>query len=107
MVDESVIAVVRRYLRRLRNEGLEPAFGVVFGSQVTGRTHRWSDIDLLVVSPRFDGVKDCRDKDLLWTSVIGIDTRIEPIACGLKQWEEDDGTPIIEVARRNGVAVNA
>lgn len=105
MVDASVIESVRRYLRHLCEHGLDARFGVIFGSQARGDTHEWSDIDVLVVSPRFDGRRDRRDKDLLWTSVLPIDTRIEPIACGLKQWEEDDGTPIFEVARREGVVV--
>lgn len=26
---------------------------ILFGSQATGRTHRWSDVDLIIVSPKF------------------------------------------------------
>jgi len=33
------------------------------------------------------------------------DSRIEPIPCGERQWIEDDVTPIIEIARREGVQV--
>ena len=32
-------------------------------------------------------------------------SRIEPIPCGLKQWEEDDASAIIEIARRNGIRI--
>jgi len=105
MVDGSIIAIVRRYLHILRDVGLEPHFGVIFGSQARGNTHKWSDIDVMVISPRFDPPRNYKDKDLLWTSVLCVDKRIEPIACGVTQWEDDDGTPIFEVARREGVIV--
>ncbi len=105
MVDPAIITIVQRYLRKLDRIGLEPRFGVIFGSQARGDTHKWSDIDVMVVSPRFDPPRNREDKNLLWRAVRGIDSRIEPIACGLKQWEEDDGTPIYEVARREGVRV--
>jgi len=80
-------------------------FGVVFGSQVTGSTDAWSDIDLLVVSPRFDTLYDRRIVDLLWRLSAQIDSRIEPIPCGVRQWEQDNASAIVEVARRHGERV--
>ena len=65
MVDESVVTSVRTYLRNLRAHGLAVRFGVLFGSQTTGRADRWSDIDLVVVSPRFDAMQDRQDVGLL------------------------------------------
>lgn len=67
-----------------------------------GTAHRWSDIDLVVVSPQFDNATDRRYVDLLWCQAAHIDSRIEPIACGEKQWEEDDSSIIIDIARREG-----
>jgi predicted nucleotidyltransferase len=81
------------------------SFGVIFGSQVTGRTDRWSDIDLIVVSPRFDEPYTRDDRFLLWHVAGAVDNRIEPIACGERQWREDDVSTIIEVARREGERV--
>jgi hypothetical protein len=40
--------------------------------------------------------------DLLWRIAARIENRIEPIPCGEKQWEEDDSSAIIEIARREG-----
>ena len=60
MVDSSVERSTRKYLRLIRDHGIPVRFGVVFGSQTTGRTDRWSDIDVLVVSPWFDGPKPAR-----------------------------------------------
>ncbi len=105
MVEKAIIQSVKRYLNALLEEGLEVSFGVLFGSQVTGKTHEWSDIDVVVVSPVYDG--DCEHKEIarLWGVAGLIDSRIEPVHCGLRQWKEDDQTPIIEIARREGVIV--
>jgi predicted nucleotidyltransferase len=102
MVDESVVTKVRTYLRSVQDHGLTVRFGVVFGSQAAGRAGPWSDIDLLIVSPRFDGVRSRRDVDLLWRLAARADSRIEPIPCGERQWQEDDSSAIIEIARREG-----
>jgi predicted nucleotidyltransferase len=102
VVDQSVVNAVRSYLRVLQERGLAVRFGVVFGSQVTGKAGQWSDIDLLVVSPRFDGPRERQDVDLLWRLAARADSRIEPIPCGERQWLEDDSSPIVEIARREG-----
>ncbi|MBM3748219.1 MAG: nucleotidyltransferase domain-containing protein [Acidobacteria bacterium] len=107
MVDESVLRGVREYLRALQAEGLAVRFGVLFGSHATGQPGPWSDIDLLVVSPQFDHLKDRRLVGRLWRIAARIDSRIEPIPCGQKRWEEDDSSALIEIARRQGVRVSA
>lgn len=105
MVDESVVRVVREYLQAVARNGIPVDFGIVFGSQVTGRADEWSDIDLLVVSPRFDGQRTRADANLLWHVATDVDSRIEPVGVGQRQFEEDDGSPIIEIARREGQKV--
>jgi predicted nucleotidyltransferase len=100
------VTAARAYLRALVAEGLAVRFGVVFGSWATGRADRWSDIDLLVVSPRFDGAPDRRDVDFLWRQAARTDSRIEPVPCGEKQWREDDTSAIIEIARREGERID-
>jgi len=105
MVDEAVINGVRQYLRRLAAHGIPTRLAVVFGSQASGHGTPWSDVDLIVISPVFDG---CYSRDLinrLWREAARTDSRIEPIPCGVRQWREDTATPILEVARREGIAV--
>ena len=105
MVNESVINGVRKYLRALQDQGIAVKFGVIFGSQLTGKADEWSDIDLLVVSPSFDEQRSRGDIDMLWRLAARTDNRIEPIPCGELQWFEDDTSAIIEVARRKGETV--
>jgi len=105
MANESVVNGVRKYLRALQDEGIVVKFGVIFGSQLTDKTDVWSDIDLLVVSPRFDDRRSRDDINLLWRLAARTDNRIEPIPCGERQWFDDDASAIIEIARRKGEAV--
>jgi len=70
-------------------------------------TDRCSDIDLLVVSSRYDDKYGREDiKYLLWRTAARTDNRIEPVPVGLKRWKTDDESTIIEVARREGIEIN-
>ena len=106
MVDQSVVKSVRNYLKSINSEGISIRFGIVFGSRATGHADRWSDIDVLVVSPRFDGPRNRRDIDLLWRLAAKEDSRIEPIPCGERQWDEDISSAIMEIARREGETIS-
>ncbi len=79
--------------------------GVIFGSYASGHPNHWSDIDLVVVSAAFDGTFSRDAINSLWRVAARTDSRIEPIPCGERQWVEDATTPIIEIARREGVQV--
>jgi predicted nucleotidyltransferase len=77
MLEQSILMVIEKYLAAVKDAGIEVAFAVVFGSQVTGNSHEWSDIDLLVVSPLFEDMSDRRYLNLLWHLAGRIDSRIE------------------------------
>ena len=106
MADPKVIAAVKEYLKRLAQNGLSVAFGVIFGSHVTGQADDLSDIDLIVVSPQFDGKikRDIIDK--LWHIAARTDSRIEPIPCGQKQWQDNQTDAFLEIARNEGVTIS-
>ena len=102
MLEQSILNAVETYVAAVRKNGITVDHAVVFGSQATGRAHAWSDIDLLVVSPQFDDMKDRNGINLLWRLAARVDSRIEPIACGSRQWRDDDASAIVEVARQQG-----
>ena len=105
MVDQSITTTTKDYLRALQKQGIVVRFGVIFGSWARGATQRWSDIDLMVVSPQFDNMTSRQYVDLLWCQAARTDSRIEPIACGERQWKEDNSSVILDVARREGERV--
>ena len=105
MVKKSVLKVIRKYLKAVAGQGIPVKAGVLFGSYATGKTNKWSDIDLLVISPRFDGKYKRKDIDLLWHVAADVDNRIEPIAVGEKQYRESKDSYIIAEARRDGQVI--
>lgn len=107
MAGSKTINSIQEYMRALEKAGIPISFVVLFGSQARGNTHQWSDIDLMVVSPFFDNPEHREDTGTLWYMAAGIDSRIEPIACGLQQWNEDESSAIIEMARREGQLIQA
>jgi hypothetical protein len=107
MADPTIVEIVREYSRNLAQQGILARMGVLFGSYTSGQPGQWSDIDVVVVSPMFDGIFSRDMIDSLWYVAARTDSRIEPIPCGERQWEEDTATPIIEIARREGVQVLA
>jgi predicted nucleotidyltransferase len=105
MVDEAIIKSVKNYILAVNKQSAKVSFAVIFGSQVKGNANEWSDIDLLVVSPDFDIKIERSQINQLWRIAGRTDSRIEPIPCGEKQWQEDDSSAIIEIARREGEIV--
>ncbi|MBK6647566.1 MAG: nucleotidyltransferase domain-containing protein [Anaerolineales bacterium] len=102
MVDKNVVNAVQAYLRAVQKKGVPVSYGVLFGSYARSQQHAWSDIDLLVVSPRYDRTWTQKDWAKLWRIAASTDVRIEPIPVGERQYKEDDSSLIIEVARREG-----
>lgn len=107
MLEQSVLTAVREYLAAINAQKINVELVVIFGSQVKNQAHALSDIDLLVVSPQFDDMKDRGFINLLWRVAARVDSRIEPVPCGSRQWREDDSSAIIEIARREGQVLKA
>ena len=102
MVEPSIVKAVQEYVSIVRRAGLGIRRAVLFGSHARGEARPDSDVDVLVIAPEFDGPYDPARIDLLWQARAQADSRIEPIAVGERQWQEDDATLIVEVARREG-----
>lgn len=108
MVDPAVIAIVHKYLKGLPAVGIHPVRAVIFGSQTTGNLHEWSDIDLIVIAPEFDSRPIPLELvEKLWQARAGIDWRLEPIPCGVSEWESAHSRPILSIAEMNGFEVAA
>jgi len=86
--------------------GIHAQRAVLFGSFAHGRAGEYSDIDLIVIAPEFDGSREVSLVEALWQATIS-DNRIEPIPCGEREWETDESRPILEIARREGVIIAA
>ncbi len=102
MVDKKIIKSIQKYMGYLKKQGIPVSYGVLFGSYAKNTAHKWSDIDLLVVSPRFDEAYTNDEYENLWVYAARTDKRIEPIPVGEKQFKTDKNSMIVVIARREG-----
>jgi uncharacterized protein len=105
MISLPVEMAVRRYLAAAAEAGIHARRAVLIGSQALGKADEWSDIDLVVIAPELEPPADRRLINRLWELRATTDSRVEPIPCGDKEWENDQSRPILEIARREGVEI--
>jgi predicted nucleotidyltransferase len=102
MVSQEILDAITYYIQNVRQAGIEVVTAVLFGSFAQGTARANSDIDLIIIAPEFDQ-RDESQVNLLWELRAFADPRIEPIACGSRQWLEDDASPILSIARESGI----
>ena len=106
MSQADAIAIARAYVSILREAGINIDKAFLYGSHARNEATEDSDIDIMLVSRVFDTSDDyILSKPWLYTTKI--DHRIEPIAVGLKRFNTDDTSPIIEIVRRTGIEINS
>ncbi len=105
MVESAIITAVHRYIAVLASLGIHTHRVVLFGSFARGEAEEYSDIDLIVIAPEFDGPREMTLIEKLWQARKSVDIRIEPIPCGEREWETDQSRPILEIARREGTVI--
>jgi predicted nucleotidyltransferase len=105
MAEESIIVIVKNYLKELSRKGVPVKRAVLFGSYANETDHKWSDIDVIVISDKYDETYSREDINVLWRTAARTDNRIEPIPVGSNRWETDDESTIIEIARREGIVI--
>jgi predicted nucleotidyltransferase len=107
MVSQSIEIVIRQYLHAASKAGIHSRRAVLFGSQANGSADEWSDIDLVVIAPELEPPRDNLLVNKLWELRAFTDSRVEPIPCGEREWETDQSRPILEIARREGIEIQA
>jgi hypothetical protein len=104
MVQKEVVGIVKQYIKNLQEGGINISFAYLYGSYARNENKQNSDIDVLLVSDDFD-----TDNDVIlsspWLPKYRNDFRIEPLAIGRKRFETDDYSPIIEIAKNEGIRI--
>ena len=106
MVNAEIVNIVREYLHELSEKGVFISRCFIYGSQARNTATEDSDIDVMLVSPLFDGNAD-QYMPAIWLSTVRTNNRIETIAVGEKRFQTDDMSPIIEVVRQEGIEIAA
>ncbi len=87
-----VIRIAKRYILELQKNGIRVSRAFLYGSYATGKAHRDSDIDIVVVSPQFSGVR-FMDSYKIARYCRNVDLRISPLAYHPKNFTKDDIIP--------------
>lgn len=103
MPKNEVKKVVQKYAKALHDAQFPFSAIYVFGSHVQGTAHRWSDIDIAVVSDQLRHDRDA-DRLFLWKIRRNIDTRIEPHGFIVRDFE-DDTDPLVREIRKTGIRI--
>ena len=76
MASEKILNRAQEFIALLRQQGTPVEMAYLFGSWAQGNATEWSDIDIAVVSPVFEGTK-FYDRRKLDRAVVAVDTAIE------------------------------
>lgn len=105
MVDREVIVLLRRYIDLLNAEGISVSKAFLFGSYANNTATETSDIDIMIVSNKYDETDDIAASQI-WTLTRKINTKIEPFLIGLSKFTNDDVSPLVNYIKQNGVEIN-
>jgi predicted nucleotidyltransferase len=88
-IDKVVLKNVKTFLDRLDRAGIHVTKAYLFGSQLTGRADKWSDVDVAVISPQ---ISDDRfeERVTLTKIAVSVDDRIEPLPFNPAGFVKDD-----------------
>lgn len=104
MVEREIIEKIEKVVEELGRHKIRVAKAILYGSRVSGRAHKDSDIDIAIVSSDFgkdrfeEGVK-------LFEIACDIDPRMEPVPISLESYERDTWVPLIYEIRQKGIVV--
>jgi len=102
MAPEEILNCARRFIEKVRDEGIPVEAAYLFGSWTQGRGTKWSDIDLAIVSPAFEGTK-FYDRRKMDRAVVAIDTGIETHPYRPEDFNEQDS--FVREILRTGVRI--
>lgn len=78
---------------------------ILFGSYSRRASGEWSDIDLAVISPDFDGLDMFARLDLIAPARASRDSRIEALGYGSRQFEHADRLTFLGEIKRTGKVI--
>ena len=103
-IDPKLYKVAQSYLSKLKRSKIPVSQAFLFGSHVRGTAHKWSDLDLCVVSPVFG--KDYH-RELVHLMILrnGLDEIVEPHPYSPTDFENEFDSLAREI-KRTGIIVS-
>ena len=102
MAKGEVIELLKRYILLLNSNGISVYKAFVFGSYSTNTATEASDIDVMIVSEKYDETDD-EAVGKIWKLTRMVSTKIEPFLIGKNRFISDDNSPLIEHIKKQGI----
>lgn len=102
-IKKKIETIVRQYASKLKENNISFKYIYIFGSQVKGKTNKWSDIDVAIISDKFKKNRD-RNEDSLWHLRRKVDSRIEPHGLTMEDFKNDCDPMVYEI-KKTGIKV--
>jgi hypothetical protein len=95
---------IDEFCQRLRSAFAVEAI-VLFGSHARGEAREWSDIDLAVISPDFEGLSQWERQDFMARCTVGRPYRIAPIGYASGEYHDPGPHSFLREIIRTGKVV--
>jgi len=84
----NALEIAKRYIDELKKNGIHITKAYLYGSYATGEARKDSDIDIVVVSPQFKGIR-FEDSFMIARYCRNVDLRISPLAYHPRNFKKD------------------
>lgn len=104
MATSEVIELLKKYILLLNTEGISVYKAYLFGSHSTNTASEMSDIDVMIVSDKYDETDD-EAAGKMWKLTLDINTKIEPFLIGLNKFNNDSSSPLVSMIKSTGIEI--
>ena len=95
--------IVKKYAEKLKEENYPFSAIYLFGSCAKGKAHKWSDIDVAVISEKLKKNRD-KNENLLWHIRRNVNLMIEPYGFTVKDFQ-NRCDPIANEIKNTGIRI--
>ncbi len=104
MVSNELKEIVNKYLKELKQKGIQIDKAILFGSAAKGNYTSQSDIDIMIVS-KYSQTEFENLVGKIWNSKVRIENNIEPHLVEFDKFYGENYIPIVESAKLEGIEI--
>lgn len=94
--------IIKRYLKKLENNQFHIQQAVLFGSYSKGMADEWSDIDIVLVSDAFEGIR-FKDRKKISPITLSVSKDLSPLPFRPEDFTPDD--PFVREILKSGIRI--
>lgn len=102
MAENEIIALLKSYIFLLRSEGFAVDKAYLYGSYLSNKATKDSDIDLMIVT---DKEYDDYLVGKVWSLTKKINSKIEPFLITSNRFNSNDDSPLVDLVKRTGLEI--